>query len=473
MYSILKKGILINFLARYANIIIHILTTAILARLLTPAEFGVVAVVVVFTTFFSLLTEMGIGPAIIQQQDLSERETSHIFIFTVCVGFVTSIIFFLLAPWVAAFYKDMVYASITRILAITIFFSTATIVPIALLNKRHQFALVSKVSITANLIVSILTVWLVFQGFSFYSIALRSVLLSSSIFILTLIFSKPILRLEFQRNSLKKIFNFSIYQFLFNLINYFSRNLDNLLIGKFLGVSSLGLYDKAYSLMMYPVQNLTHVITPILHPVLAKYQNDHQFIYDTYLRLVKILALVGIPISVFFYFSSAEIIYIFYGDKWLAIVPTFRILAITIWIQVILSSSGTIFQIVNRADMLFYSGALSAVIMITAIIAGVMQENLELLAKYLLIAFIINFFQAYYFLIHKVLRQSLKNFYFLLLKPITIGIIMSIILSTVSLKIDNLYISLFVKLGISFFSYAILLYFTKEYNFIKQIFKKI
>lgn len=471
MYAVLKKGILINFLARYANIIIHIITTAILARLLTPTEFGVVAVVTVFTTFFSLLTEMGVGPAIVQRQDLSEQETSHIFMFTVCVGLITSSVFFLLAPWVVLFYNDIVYLAITRILAVAIFFSTVTIVPMAILNKTHRFALISKISIAANIIVSIITVWLAFQGLSFYSIALRSVMISSSIFVLTFIFSKLTVRLEFQRSSLKKIFNFSIFQFLFNIINYFSRNLDNLLIGKFLGASSLGLYDKAYSLMLYPVQNLTHVITPILHPVLAKYQNDYQYIYETYLRMVKILALVGIPVSVVFYFSAEEIIYVFYGERWLTIVPTFRILATTVWIQVILSSSGTIFQAANRTDMLFYSGALSAVFMITAIVLGVVQGKLETLAMYLLIAFLINFFQAYYLLIHKVLQRSVKEFYMLLVKPIAIGVIMSAILSIVPMEVSNLYLSLLVKLGMSLLVYSSLLYLTKEYNFVRQIMK--
>ncbi|MDU4961133.1 MAG: lipopolysaccharide biosynthesis protein [Sporomusaceae bacterium] len=468
MYQTFKKGILVNFIARYTNIIINILTTAFLARLLEPAEFGVVAVVTVFTTFFSLLTEMGIGPAIVQQQDLDERETAHLFIFTMGIGVVTSGVFWGLAPWVAAFYQDSVYISITRILAVAVFFSTGAIVPMALLNKRQKFALVSKISIAANSIVSIITVFLAFHGFSFYSIALKSVAFSIIVFFLTLFFSKLAVRFEFQKSSLKKVLRFSSYQFSFNLINYFSRNLDNILIGKFLGASSLGLYDKAYSLMLYPVQNLTHVITPIMHPILAKYQSDYQFIYDTYLRIVKILALLGIPISVFCYFSAEEIIYIFYGEKWLGIVPTFRILAATIWIQVILSSSGTIFQAANRTDMLFYSGTLSAGIMVLAIALGVASKCLETLAMYLLIAFIINFLQAYYILINKVLKRSVVNLYISLLNPMLIGIIMSMILYVFQIEVENHYLSLFIKVVINLLVYAVLIRLTKEYVFFNR-----
>lgn len=105
-----------------------------------------------------------------------------------------------------------------------------------------------------------------------------SILKSLFIFILCFRICKLKINKGYSYSSIKKIQNYSSFQFLFNFINYFTRNLDNILIGKFLGASTLGYYDKSYKLMLYPVQNLTNVITPVLHPVLSEYQNQKDII---------------------------------------------------------------------------------------------------------------------------------------------------------------------------------------------------
>ena len=131
---------------------------------------------------------------------------------------------------------------------------------------------------------------------------------------------------------------------MFNFINYFSRNADNILIGKFFSSSALGYYDKSYRLMMVPVQNLTHVITPVLMPVLSKFQDDKRMVVDAYSKVTKLLATIGFPLSVFLYFSASEIIYILYGAQWEQSIPIFKLLALTVGIQVVLSSTGSIFK---------------------------------------------------------------------------------------------------------------------------------
>jgi PST family polysaccharide transporter len=245
--------------------------------------------------------------------------------------------------------------------------------------------------------------------------------------------------------------------------------MDNILIGKFMGDASLGLYDRAYKLMLYPVQNLTHVITPVLHPILSEYQDDKDVIYNSYKKVVKILGLIGIPISIFSFFSAAEIINVLYGAGWEKSIPVFKILACTIFIQMMLSSTGSIFQASGKTNKLFLSGTLSAILMVSGILFGVYIGKIEYVGIGILVAFYLNFFQGFYILIHSVLQKSLFRFLVELKNLIIIGIIMMIPYLFITIDINNPLLSLVIKFIIGLISYIIGLIITKEYKFLKSL----
>ena len=163
--------------------------------------------------------------------------------------------------------------------------------------------------------------------------------------------------------SLRKIFSYSAYQFLFNVICYFSRNLDKLLIGKHMGMSELGYYEKSYRLMMLPLQNITQVITPVMHPIFSDLQNDKGKLATSYERIVRFLSFIGLPISVLLFFTAEEITLIIFGNQWLPSIPVFRILTLSVGIQIILSSSGSIFQAAGDTRSLFICGLFSSVLL--------------------------------------------------------------------------------------------------------------
>ena len=469
--SIIRKGVLFTFIDKYGNVLIQIFTTAILARLLSPYEFGLIAVVMVFITFFGLLTEMGIGPAIVQYEDLDDKDVNSIFNFTFISGVIFALLFYLLVGYIAKFYNDKIYIEIVHYLALVVFFSTLSIVPRAILLKQKKFSVLTKISLEINVFLSFITIYLAYIGFSYYAILIRAILSSMLIFFGSFFFSKIGWKGSFKIRALKKICNFSIFQFAFNFINYFSRNLDNLLIGKYLGTQYLGLYEKAYTLMILPVNNLTHVLTPVLQTSLVSYQNDRQFVYNTYLKLVKVLALLGIPVSVIFYFNAYELIYLFFGEKWLGIVDTFRILSSSIWIQVILSSTGSIYQVINRTDLLFMAGILCSLVMVSMIVLGIISGTLEAIAFYLLIAFLVNFIQGYYILIVRALKEDIWKFYKVMIKPIIIGLVMIGVLLINPVNSGSIIESFFIKIAISLIVYLVCLYVMDEFKFIKKIFK--
>lgn len=391
----LKKGFLITFISKYSNIIFEIIIGAILARLLSPEEFGIVAVILVFTTFFNLLSDFGVGTAVIQNKQLNKLHIQSIFNYTIIFGLFSAIGFSLLSYPISIFYNNDIYIKIGFYLSFAVFFYSIDIVPQAIIRRKREFLKLETAIVCVNVFTGIIAIYQAYNGYSYFALINRAIYKSILLFIINLYNSKFIPSKTFNIDGMRMIYKYSTFQFSFNFVNYFSRNLDNILIGRCLGVLSLGYYDKAYRLMLYPVQSLTHVITPVLHPVLSKYQNEPLVIYNHYKKILGVLAFLGMPLSVFLYFSAYEIIYIMYGNNWLDVVPIFKILALTVWIQMTLSSTGAIFQALGRTDLLFISGLISAMFMVSGILYGIFAESLLDVAYGLLIAFLINLFQGF------------------------------------------------------------------------------
>ncbi|WP_339916178.1 lipopolysaccharide biosynthesis protein [Yeosuana marina] len=423
----LSSGILYTGITKYSGIIVSIIIGAILARLLSPTEFGVVALITVFISFFSILTDFGIGPAVVQNKELSKEDIQSIFFFSLLFGLILALLFFFSSTLIASFYNNRELVPLVRLLSLTVLFSSFRIVPNALLIKDLKFKQIGFVTIAIQLFSGILAIIFAYKGFSYYALVYKSIFDGIFTFLLFYWLQPIKLKFKLRKTSLKKIMRFSTFQFLFNFINYFSRNTDNLLIGKFISPVALGYYDKSYQLMMMPVQNLTHVITPVLHPVLSDFQKDKAKIFNTYFKVVKLLATIGFPLSVFLFFSAQEIVYVLYGSQWEQSVPVFKILALTVGVQMALSSTGSIFQAVNRTDLLFYSGLLSAIFMVCGICYGIFfGKSLEAVGYGLIGAFVVNFFQGFYMLIKLALDCSfwkfLKVFNYPLIISLSVGL---------------------------------------------------
>lgn len=467
-----RVGVIYNFISKYSNIALSLLITSILARLLTPDEFGIVGVVTVFVTFFNMLGDMGVGPAIIQNKGLKKQEIEDIFLITVIIGLIISIVFAIFSNFIAIFYNNNVYIKIGRMLSIAIFFYIANIVPVSILYKQKRFRDIALGSIIINIVVGITVIILANIGFSYYTLVFQSILTSLLTFSYNTLLSKVRISRNINFKSFEKIFNYSKFQFLFNIINYFSRNSDNMLIGKYIGVNELGFYDKAYKLMLYPVQNLTFVITPVLHPILSEHQNNKKLIMEIYVKLTKLLAILGGFFTIVCFFGAKEIILILYGEQWLESSLTFKILSMTIIFQMISSSSGVIFQSTGDVDKLFLSGWISAVINVTGILCGIFIGEIEYVALGIAICFIINFFQTFYILIKYVFKESYIMFLYNFKNIILAMISSTFILNFTNLHFNNPLISIIFKTIIISISYGTVLLFTKEYR-VFNILKKV
>jgi len=204
----LKRAAIINAISKYATVIVNLLANAILARILTPKDYGVVAIITLFSTFFSVFSDMVIGSAVIQDKTLTKQENIDIFSCTVYLGIAIASIFAIFSFVISDFYNNKVYIPLGFILSIAIFFNTLNMVPTAILMKDKHFIYVGVRNIIAAIFNFLVTLILGLNGFKAYSIVWGNVVNAVILFFLNIICSKLQFKIFPRWNSIKKIFGF-------------------------------------------------------------------------------------------------------------------------------------------------------------------------------------------------------------------------------------------------------------------------
>ena len=460
----LKKATLINGGSKLFSLVIQIVINAILSRLLPPEEFGVVAIITVFINFFNILSDLGLGSGIIQNKKLKQEDYQNIFSFTIYLGIILGIIFIILSYPISFIYKNDIYISMGIMLFFSIFFNTINMVPNALLLKNKKFSLIGIRSVISTLVCGVITIILAYSGLGCYSLILNTILTSFVIFLWNYFSYRIKFSLKFDFSSINKIKNFSLFQFAFSFVNYFSRNLDNLIIGAFISATALAYYDKAYRLMLYPITMLNTIFTPVLHPFFSEYQDKKDYVYDNYLKIVKKLAIIGAIASAFCYFNASEIITIVFGDSWIESITSFRILSLSIFFQLICTTTGSIYQSLSDTKSLFKVGLINTLVTTTLLLLSMIWKNINIVSIVITISYHLHFIISFYVLIKKVFKK--KFVYFLNELKVDYFILIVLLLSSYlfNFTISNIYLSFILKSIYLVIIYIILLFITKEYK---------
>ena len=365
------KGLFFIAVAKYSGILVSLIITSILARLLSPADFGIVAISSVFILFFSLLSDLGIAPAIIQFKQLTKDDFSSIFGLTFWIASVLSLLFFTISPLIANYFEQSILINICSLLSLQIFFNTLNIVPNALLLRNKKFNVIAYRNICIQIFCGLVAVFAAFSGWGIYSLIINPILSALGALIINVHYMKLTIRIIPRMAPIKMIFSFSAYQFLFNFVNYFGRNLDKLIIGKFIDTTQLGYYEKSYRLMQMPIANINGVIDPVLLPFLSNSQNNLDYIYNVYNRMTRFLIYVSIFLATGLFCCSKDIILLLFGNQWLPAVQCFTILTISVATQIPTCSTGSILQACNQTKLLFRLGNQNVSIAITGLLVAI------------------------------------------------------------------------------------------------------
>lgn len=477
MKNDLRKGFIFTAIGKYSNMIVTLLLNAILSRLLTPKEYGVVAVLTVFIVFFQMISDIGLGPAIVQSKDLKSRDYSILLNFASLLALLLSIVFGFSGTIISKFYSDNQYILLSWFATPLILFYGMNSISNALLLKEKKFLILNLNSVISSVIGGGTGILAAYSGMGATSIIISNSILALCLFFLNLRAAKIKFIPSLDMSPIKKVSNFATNQFLFNILVYFSKNSDNILIGRYLGDSSLGNYNKAYQLLMYPNNILMGIINPVIQSVFSDFRGEVKPIRDSFIKIIHVVLIVGMPVS-FFLSDNAELIINFiFGNQWGSAVEPFKILAISVWIQMLLSLSGVAFQTVNRTRIMLYSGVVSSGITIFSVIIGLFLGDIISVSYCLLIGYFINFFVTYYLMVVIAFKLRFFEFFKEFKNPliITFGtFIFGKLLSQLPLisNLKNVFIKLLIK-GIFFtVIYLFFLILLNEFKMIISVFKK-
>lgn len=429
----LMNGVFWGALQKYTGVVIQLLVSAILARLLSPNDFGVIAISTVMIAFFSMFSDMGIGTAIVQNKKLVSEDLDSIFSFTVFSGIILSVMFFCCSGAIAFFYGNELLKPICRILSLNLLFASLNIVPNALILKEKRFKFIAIRTFTLHILCGILAVLAAYNDFGVYALLIAPVVTSISVFFINFRENPRKLVLMIDLRALKKIYSFSIFQFLFSFLNYFSRNIDKLIVGRFFSLKDLGYYEKSYRLMLMPLDYVTALLSSVMHPVLSSLQDNYAELAEKYNKIINFLGFFSFTIGVFCFFSAADLILFVFGDQWEPAVPVFKIFSISLPLQMLLSTTGSIYQSAGKTNWMFLNGLSNTFCTVSGyLIATFCFGTLKSIAWAWDITLLINTIVSFLILYRIVLGASAMIFFKQLVAPFCSGLTLVLLLFVVN-----------------------------------------
>lgn len=388
-----------SFWSIFSNIWTNIATfgaTVILARLLTPEAFGIIAISAVFVGVLSLFQDLGMCSAIIQRQNIDDDYLATSFFVSLMAGLMLALLLAAASPVIAGFYGE---AKLKHILLVssTGFLMTPLIsIHTTIMTKRFEFEKLAFVNIVTQVSSGLFSVLLAWYGYGVWSLVLGRLLAQPLLIPIVWRMSRWRPRLAMTGKCFRDLFGFSSNLLGFNLLNYFARNTDNLIIGKFLGPEPLGYYSVAYNFMLKPLQLVSWSIGSVLFPVFSAIQDDKARTRSVYLKIIRSISLITFPMMTGLSMVSEEFIMISYGARWRPVVLPLQLLCIVGAVQSIGTTGGVIFNSYGRPDMTFKLGGISAACSVLSFFVGIRWGLNGLIIAYILVT-VPNFIIGQYY----------------------------------------------------------------------------
>jgi len=350
---------------------LQVVTSIVLAHLLRPQDYGLVAMSAVFTGFVALFSNLGFGPALIQRREIDSDYVSAAFTATLGLAAVLFGVLWLAAPAVASFYGEEAVGGIIRVAAIGFLLTPLNAILASVLMREMRFRALAFVDVACAVASQFAAVASALVGLGLWSLVIGGIVYQLIRMPLLLARASYRPRLLFDGYRLRNLLAFGGNVLGFNFVNYLSRNLDNLIIGKALGAEQLGFYDLAYQIMLKPLQSISGTITRPLFPALSGMQNDNQGASAVYLKVVSLISLITFPMMLGLVAVADDFVRVVFGERWMPAVPILQVLCVVGAMQSVGATVGDIYQAKGRTDVMLRVGMIGAALMSVAFLAGV------------------------------------------------------------------------------------------------------
>ena len=378
------RGGAVTIASHALRFVITIAATSVMARLLSPADYGLIGMVVFFTGFVAMFKDLGLSIATIQRSEVTSDQISNLFWVNVALSVVLAGLTMALAPFIAWFYGDARLTAVTLVTALGFVFGGLTVQHEALLRRQMQFFAVTTIVLLSIVVGYGVGIYLAWRGFRYWALVYSqlTVLLTNAIGVWLVCRWRP--GLPNRNSGVRSMVAFGRNFTGFSIINYFSRNLDNLLLGKFWGANELGLYNRAYQLMTLPIDQVNEPITSVAIPALSRIKDADERYRQAYRRMLEKIAMFTMPAVVFMMATSDWIVQIVLGPQWSATSRIFLVLGLTGLFQPIANTTGWLFLTQGRSRDMFHWGLISGPITMFSIVLGLRWGAMGVATSYAL-----------------------------------------------------------------------------------------
>ena len=402
----LLKNILVSGGYNYLSQAISFLSSIIVSRLLTPESYGLVGIIAVFTGFLAIFSDSGISLAIIRS---NYQYTYHksVEMLALLVGTTLCLLTCLLAYPIALFFKNTTLILPMMVMSLTFIFRSMTLVRGALIVKQMKFGWSGLIVLKTTVVTVIATIVLAYYGAGYWSLVIPQTFAG----LVTLFLQERKLKFGFHlyskahvvvsfRQTRKTIGNLMG----FNMVNYWSRNTDNLLVGRFYGTADLGIYNRAYHMLTFPLSLITGLIGTVLFPSLNKLKDSEDAVRREYLFILKLIGFVSFPIAFILLLFSDKLVYLLWGKAWMGVAQLLPYFGLLVLSQSLLSTIGNILVLMKREEVLRISGWISAAVIISGIAFGATLSLLAIAQFYSLVFIAVVLPYHLFFVYIKVLK---------------------------------------------------------------------
>lgn len=364
------RGGMTTMTAQGIRFVLQITGTAVLARLLTPADYGLIGMVTVVVNFAQMFKDAGLSMATVQKDRISHEQISTLFWLNVAISAFLGLCVLVCSPLVAWFYGKPELTAVTATLSFSFIISGLTIQHQALQRRHMQFGTLATVQILSQIATLVVTIVLACLGWRYWALVGGTLAHALAGTLLTFYFC-PWIPGRMQRGTgVRSMLAFGGHLTGFNSVNYFSRNADHILIGRFISADALGLYTRAYQLFMMPISQIRGPMSQVAMPVLSSLHNQPDRYAKYYQRLLDIMASLTMPLTMYCAIEAEFLIRVLLGPQWLGAVSVFRILAIAGLIQVIAGTRGLVLVSCGFSRRYFYWGLFNAVVCMASFVIG-------------------------------------------------------------------------------------------------------
>lgn len=376
---------------KYSNMAVGFISGIVLARLLTPYDYGCIGMLSIFMVLSEAFIDGGFGSALIQKKNPTQTDYSTIFWWNLSMAFLFYLILYFTAPLIAQFYKIPELCDVLRVQGLILFTYSLNIIQRNQLRKKLKLKILATNSIITSVISLIVTIVMAYNGFGVWSLVVHNILnsLIPTIFFWFYVRWRP--RFVFSWASFRELFSFGLYVFLTHLVERFASQLTGLVIGKVYNPQTLGYYSKALRTERIASYSISSIMTNVTYPLYAEVQDDKARVISMIKRMTSTVAYATFPVMFMMILVAKPLFILLYSDRWLQSIPYFQVLCIAGLAACLQSINLQAVAAVGKSKTMFTRTVLKRVVGSCAMIGGLFLFGM----KGLLIGVIINAWFSY------------------------------------------------------------------------------